>query len=78
MTITGMALAALHRYQKTNLQSFRMVMSGALIFMLSDSMIAINKFLDPLPFASMMIMITYILAQYFIVSGLIMHQLKSS
>lgn len=74
MTITGMALAALHRYQKTVTMSFWMVMIGALIFMLSDSMIAINKFLEPIPNASILIMTTYIIAQYLIVSGLIAHQ----
>ena len=77
MTITGMALTALHRYQKTTTQSFWMVMGGALIFMLSDSMIAINKFLEPIPLANVLIMLTYIAAQYLIVSGLIKHQLRS-
>jgi len=77
MTITGMALAALHRYQKTTAKSFWMVMGGALIFMLSDSMIAINKFLEPIPSANVLIMLTYIAAQYLIISGLIKHQLQS-
>ncbi len=74
MTITGMALTALHRYQKTTTQSFWMVVGGALIFMLSDSMIAINKFLEPITYAGVWIMITYIIAQYLIVNGLIKHK----
>jgi uncharacterized membrane protein YhhN len=77
IAITGMTLAALHRYQKTNSLSFWMVMVGALIFLLSDSMIAINKFLEPIPYANVLIMTTYIIAQYYIISGLIQHQLKS-
>jgi uncharacterized membrane protein YhhN len=41
--------------------------------MASDSMLAINKFMQPLPFASLLIMTTYILAQYLIVEGAIKH-----
>jgi len=52
-----------------------MVIIGALIFMLSDTMLAINKFLEPIAYANVLIMITYIVAQYLIVSGLIKHQL---
>jgi len=77
MTITGMTLAALHRFQKTTQSSFWMVMIGALIFMLSDSMIAINMFLEPIAHASTLIMVTYIIAQVFIVKGLIGHQKHS-
>jgi uncharacterized membrane protein YhhN len=74
MTITGMALAALHRYQKTTRTSFWMVMLGALIFMLSDSVIAINMFLEPITYAGILIMVTYIAGQVFIVKGLLAHQ----
>ncbi len=51
--------------------SFRspLVLTGALIFMLSDSMIAINKFLQPIPGSNYWIMITYYLAQYLIAKG---------
>ena len=44
---------------------------GASTFALSDSLIAINKFIQPLPYASVAIMVTYYLAQYMIVSGMI-------
>ncbi|WP_419831987.1 lysoplasmalogenase [Endozoicomonas atrinae] len=44
---------------------------GASTFALSDSLIAINKFIQPLPYASIAIMVTYYLAQYMIVSGMI-------
>lgn len=39
---------------------------GAAIFMLSDSLIAIDKFLKPFPRALLYIMITYYIAQYLI------------
>ncbi len=44
---------------------------GACTFALSDSLIAINKFIEPLPYAGVAIMLTYYLAQYMIVTGMI-------
>jgi uncharacterized membrane protein YhhN len=42
---------------------------GALLFLLSDSILALNKFQNPFPTASFLIMLTYGLAQLFIVLG---------
>ncbi|WP_299730180.1 lysoplasmalogenase [uncultured Endozoicomonas sp.] len=50
---------------------------GASTFAISDSLIAINKFLYPLPYASLMIMVTYYLAQYMIVSGILKPETKA-
>ena len=47
------------------------VLIGAMLFIASDSMIAINKFYEPITAARFWIMATYILAQYFIVAGII-------
>jgi hypothetical protein len=46
-------------------------MAGALLFMLSDSIIAVNKFLyqGELAFAGVGIMLLYISGQYFIAKG---------
>jgi uncharacterized membrane protein YhhN len=71
--LTYMVLVALFRFGKTNAGSFAMVFGGAILFMISDSLIAINKFLEPLAMASFWIMITYISAQYLIVRGLLRH-----
>ena len=43
-----------------------MLFSGALLFILSDSMIALNKFHEPRAYYSVVIMLTYIAAQYLI------------
>jgi uncharacterized membrane protein YhhN len=43
----------------------------------SDSVLAINKFMHALPMASLAIMITYITAQFLIVQGAIAHQQDS-
>jgi uncharacterized membrane protein YhhN len=44
--------------------------AGTLLFVLSDSLIALNKFKAPLMLASFWIMLTYILAQYLLYRGL--------
>jgi uncharacterized membrane protein YhhN len=68
-----MVIAAMQRYGKTTAASYGRVLSGAILFMISDSMLAINKFLHPFFMASAAIMITYIAAQYFIVQGILAH-----
>lgn len=47
----------------------RLVISGALLFVVSDSLLAINKFYIEFPLASLLVMTTYGLAQLFIVLG---------
>jgi uncharacterized membrane protein YhhN len=75
IVLTAMVLVALFRFGKTNSSSFAMVFGGAILFMISDSLIAINKFLEPLHLAGLWIMTTYIAAQYLIVTGLSKHNL---
>jgi uncharacterized membrane protein YhhN len=38
-------------------------------FLLSDALLAINKFVAPIPMAGFWVMLTYITAQYLIVKG---------
>ena len=64
-----MALAALNRKGQVNLASFQLIFFGALIFISSDSMIALNKFWQPISFAGVWIMVTYTFAQYLIAKG---------
>jgi uncharacterized membrane protein YhhN len=71
-----MALQALFRFGYTNKKSFTLIFIGALFFMISDSLLAINKFLTPVPLASLGIMFTYMLAQYLIVEGVLAHDNK--
>ena len=60
LVISTMLLFALHTEQ-------RGYQLGALFFVLSDSLLAINKFHTPLPLAGLLVMSTYGLAQYYIV-----------
>ncbi len=69
VVILSMLLAAINREQKVNRQSFLLVLVGAILFVLSDSMIAINKFTQPFELARIAIMSSYITAQYLIAIG---------
>ncbi len=69
--ITLMASLSL-RIWLANRKSFSgFMLSGALLFMISDSILAINKFYSPIPEAGFWIMLTYGIAQYLIISGFI-------
>jgi uncharacterized membrane protein YhhN len=69
-----MVITAIFRMGRTQQSSFWMVFVGAVLFMISDSLIAINKFLDPFSMAGFWIMATYAPAQYLIVRGLVKHR----
>lgn len=71
IAIVGMAVAAYNLRNKTSGAAFIPLIAGVLLFVLSDSMIAINKFGDPIPLARIFIMSTYIIGQYLIVTGAI-------
>ncbi len=71
--ISLMCVAAMRRWQRTDTPSFITVLTGAVLFIFSDALIAINKFHTPFNSASLLIMITYIVAQYLIITGLLKH-----
>ncbi|OBX27101.1 putative membrane protein YhhN [Gelidibacter algens] len=71
IVILMMAITAFLRQKKVPSKSFILVFLGALLFLISDSLLALNKFYMPLRFSSISIMLTYALAQYFIVLGLL-------
>jgi alkenylglycerophosphocholine/alkenylglycerophosphoethanolamine hydrolase len=52
--------------------------SGALIFMTSDSMIAISKFISPFPFSSPGIMLTYFLGNFLIGRSVLPHSMSDA
>lgn len=55
-----------------NRRSFnKLLIAGAATFLLSDSILATNKFYKPFPIAHLMVMFTYYLAQVLIVAGLL-------
>lgn len=64
-----MVIIAMNRQRKVSRIGFGWVMSGALLFMLSDSILAYNKFIEEVPYSGIWIMLTYGAAQLFIMFG---------
>ncbi len=71
IAILSMATTAYLRKNKVNMRSYRLVFLGALCFMVSDSILALNKFYQPIPWSNISIMVTYALAQYLIIIGIL-------
>jgi uncharacterized membrane protein YhhN len=65
--ISLMASQAIGRASYSGDTAARWVAVGACVFMVSDSLIAINKFVTPVPLASLWILVTYYAAQMLIV-----------
>jgi uncharacterized membrane protein YhhN len=76
IAISAMGVMAASRFGRVNLLSFELVFYGALFFIFSDSILAYNKFIDPLPASGIFVMSSYMLAQYFIVYGSIERKLR--
>jgi uncharacterized membrane protein YhhN len=72
--ISAMTVMAIRRKDATNNTSYYAVLIGALCFIASDYLIAWNKFYAPVPNSAVWIMLTYAIAQYLIVQGLLWHK----
>ena len=70
LIILTMATTSFLRKGKVSNVSYCFVVIGAILFMMSDSILAINKFYGAVPMANVLIMLTYAMAQYFIVFGI--------
>ena len=71
IVISFMFMLAMHMLFIKNKAAGQWMMVGALLFVMSDSILAINKFYQPFEAAGVLIMLTYGLAQFFIVQGAI-------
>lgn len=71
--ITYMGISALYRYGRTINSSFYLVFMGAILFMISDTLLALNLFIGPMPNSSFWVMLTYGTAQYMLTFGFIKH-----
>ena len=67
--ICSMLLCSLHIFLKVNKKAAAFYLLGAAAFVVSDSLLAINKFYQPFAYAGVFIMLTYCAAQFFIVTG---------
>jgi len=69
--ISTMLAFALHMQRINYRAGGTNMMLGAILFIISDSVLAINKFYQPFDVAGIIIMLTYAFAQLLIVSGVI-------
>jgi uncharacterized membrane protein YhhN len=69
--IIAMLAGAINRLEKVKRESYYMVLTGAILFVISDSAIAVNKFSYNFPSSDTVIMSTYVLAQFLIITGYI-------
>jgi uncharacterized membrane protein YhhN len=71
LALLGMSAMALNRFKTVPSKSFYFVFIGSVLFVISDSIIAIDKFLVSVPNDRLLIMATYIAAQFLIMKGLL-------
>ncbi len=69
IVISFMFMLAMHMLFIKNKEAGKWMMIGALLFVVSDSVLAINKFYQSFEVAGVLIMLAYGLAQLFIVKG---------
>ena len=74
LVLLTMGIWAHKRRGETANASFRYVSAGVILFVISDSLIAVNKFAFEVPGERLLVMSTYIAAQFLIVQGLLKHK----
>ncbi|MCB0784365.1 MAG: hypothetical protein KDB87_02890, partial [Flavobacteriales bacterium] len=61
--------------RRTFPRSFWMVFAGALLFIASDSLLAHSRFVRPFAMDGTLVLLTYIVAQFLIAAGCLLHVL---
>lgn len=69
LVLCGMLLMVAHAFRALYKKPAIICLAGALLFVLSDSILAINKFYVGFTLSGLVIMFTYAFAQYFLVTG---------
>ncbi|SNR30537.1 lysoplasmalogenase [Lutibacter flavus] len=72
LTISIFGVVSLIDFQNTKSKKSLLMLIGAIVFMISDSVLAINKFYNSTHLFEVVIMVTYILAQYLIYRSMIL------
>ena len=78
IVISIMFLLALHMLFIKNKEAGKLMMLGALLFIFSDSILAINKFYESFEYAGIAIMLTYGIAQLLITLGAVRYITSAS
>lgn len=71
LALLSMSIMALNRFGNGHPISFSYVFIGSLLIVISDTLIVTNQFLIAIPYAGVLIMASYISAQYLIMRGLL-------
>ncbi|WP_340199319.1 lysoplasmalogenase [Ascidiimonas sp. W6] len=74
--VLNMIQAAFLRYKVVNHYSFILVFTGALLFLFSESILALNMFYTPFPYKNFLIMFFYGVSQLLIILGILREQKK--
>ena len=75
VAIALMGITAALRHGRTFARSFWMVFAGALLFICSDSILAIDRFVRPFGWGPVTVIITYASGQFLIAAGCLQHVL---
>ncbi|MGB4773357.1 MAG: lysoplasmalogenase [Chitinophagaceae bacterium] len=73
LVIGSMLVMALWQYGKLPRTTALLFIIGAMLFVLSDSALALNRFYKPHPYSGILVMATYVGAQVFLTLGSITH-----
>ena len=76
--ISLMAIMSVNRKGRVSSLSYNLIFVGAILFLISDSVLAFNKFVYPFEGAGLVIMSTYMIAQFLITIGAVERKLKKS
>lgn len=71
--ISTMLLMSIKSYFEWKKPANLLVLIGAVLFVISDSILAVNKFYTPVPMSSFLIMNTYLAAQFLIVKSVLIN-----
>lgn len=74
IVITSFGALSFANYQKHKSKAALILFMGALVFISSDTMLALNKFYASNAFLNLMVMLTYIVAQYLIFKAMVLRE----
>lgn len=74
--ISVMGVMAVNRFGRVNSLSFKLIFIGSILFAISDTILAINRFVYDFKLAGGLVMATYMIAQYLITIGNLERKMK--
>ena len=76
LAISAMGVMAVNRFGRVNSLSYELIFYGSLLFVLSDSILAIDRFVYGFKLSGVIVMASYMAAQYLITMGNIERKMK--